>query len=257
MNPDSSVGKFVNSSGNRNLVAHMNSIATGVPLWAGGKSLAAKMADPLGLFSGGAKKPFVYDPNKIYTNPENAERARQMTIKLGTEQVNNIFDDPARAKQQQDFLAAMREFYTSDANRQKGIADRNRRFSIARSGLTGGSADVDSNRMLGEEYTRALLTAENKAQGAYSDLVSQDEAARLDLLSAVRAGMDTTTAASRAAAAMRATAGNAQSQAMANGLGDVFGETAAAYNAQRSAAERRRGIIDAYGSIYGPKSPWG
>lgn len=219
--------------------------------------------DPIGSAVGrrmgwvrGTKKPFVYDPNKIYTNPENAERARQMTIKLGTEQVNSIFDDPSRANSRNEFLKAMREFYTSDANRQKGVADRNRRFSIARSGLTGGSADTDSRRQLGEEYTRGLLDAENRAQGAYQDLLGQDEASRLDMLASVRAGMDTTTAAARSAAAMQTNAGAAQTKALSEGLGDIFGTTAAAYNAQRDAAERRRGIIDAYGSIYGAKNPW-
>lgn len=197
-----------------------------------------------------------YDPNAIYGNPKKAEVARQIAIKLGTSAVNSVFDSPERVAQRQRFLQAMREFYTGDANRRKATADRNRRFSIARGGLTGGSADASSRRVLGEEYSRGLLDAENKAQGAYADLMGQDEAARLDLLGQVRQGMDSTTAAARSAALMASNAGSAQAKAQAEGLGDIFGDTAAAYTKQQDAAERRRGIIDAYGSIYGSRNPY-
>lgn len=227
------------------------------PLGVGGRSVSRLLVDPLGLFGGGEKKPFVYDPDKIYTNPENAERARQIKIKEGTAAVNAAFDDPTRETNRQGFLAAIRKLYTDDANRQKGIADRTRRFSIARGGLTGGSADADSRQMLGEEYTRGLLAAENKAQGAYADLTNQDEQARLNLLSAVRAGMDTTTAASRAGAAISNNVQSAQSNAQMQDLGDLFGNSAKIYEAQQEGAARRRGVLDAYGSLYGANNPYG
>lgn len=239
-------GNFVNGKTNQTAVRMMAN-----PLNIGGNKATKFLADPLGLFSGGEKRPFVYDPDRIYSNPQKAERARQMTIKYGTEAVNKVFDDPARGAQRTAFLEAMRKFYTDDANRQKGIADRNRRFSMARGGLTGGSADVDSNRLLGEEYVRGLIDAENKAQGAYAGLTAQDEASRLDLLAQVRAGMDTTTAAARSAAALASSADTAKNDALSKGLGDIFGGSAAVYKDQRDAAERRRGVIDAYKSLYG------
>lgn len=226
------------------------------PLGIGGNKVSDFLADPLGLFGGSQKKPFVYEEGKIYGDPKKAERARQMTIQLGTARVNSIFDDPARAAQQGDFLKAIRDFYTQDANKQKGVADRQLKFSMARSGLTGGSAAVDSNRTLGEEYTKGLLDAENKAQGAYSDLQAQDEQTRLGLLSAVRSGMDTTTAAARSAAAIQQNAAGAKNDALASGLGDIFGSTAQTYKTQREGADRRRGVIDAYGSVYGSKNPY-
>ena len=240
------------------------------PLGIGGNRTTRFLADPLGLFGGSRKPPTYstdaagnpliggqpYDPNRIYTNPKKAEAARQVAIKQGTARVNSVFDDPARAAQRADFLKAIREFYTGDANRQKGIADRNLKFSMARSGLTGGSAAVDSNRTLGEEYTKGLLDAENKAQGAYSDLEMQDEQTRLGLLAAVRSGMDATTAAQRAAGGMAQNAAGAKSDALAQGLGDSFGSTAQTYKTQREAADRRRGVIDAYGSVYGSKNPY-
>lgn len=255
----SDVGGFVNSNGNRNFAAHSASLATGLPLFAGGSKLKRTLADPLGLFAPGAPswQPSDINPDQLYKNPQKAEIARQLRIKAGSSAVNQVFDDPAREANRQAFLTAMRDFYTSDANRQKAIADRNRKFSIARGGLTGGSADTDSNRLLGEEYVKGLLGAENKAQGAYNDLVGRDEAARGDILAAVRAGMDTTTAASRSAGLMANNAAGAQTDAMVGGLGDVFGGTAAVYKTQRDAADRRRGVLDAYGSLYGNKNPYG
>jgi hypothetical protein len=216
-----------------------------------------RTAAPTGRFPTQQTKGFVYDPDRIYGDPVKAERARQTTIKLGTDKVNSIFDDPARAGQQEEFLKAMREFYTADANKQKGVADRNLRFSMARSGLTGGSAAIDANRQLGEEYTDGLLDAENRSQGAYENLRGQDEQSRLNLLSMVRSGMDTTTAASRAGAAMAGNAKLAQTDAMADGLGDIFGSSAAIYKQQQEAAERRRGVKDAYGSVYGARNVYG
>jgi hypothetical protein len=240
------------------------------PLGVGGSKLTSQLADPLGLFNGGGRDRSLsydangnamiggqpYDPNRIYTNPKKAEAANQVRIKAGTSAVNSIFDSPERLKQRQDFLTSLRDYYSADANKQKGIADRNLRFSMARGGLTGGSASNDANRNLGEEYQKALLTADQKAQGAYSDLQGQDEQTRLNLLSMVRSGLDTTTAGQRAGALMQSNAASAQSNALTNGLGDVFGSTAQIYKTQQAAADRRRGALDAYGSIYGPKNPY-
>jgi hypothetical protein len=262
------LGNAVNSGANMEAI----STAAGNPLRLGGDNFARTLADPLGLFGGGGKKPPTYstdaqgnpliggqpyDPNRIYTNPAKAEAARQVAIRQGTERVNSIFDDPARAAQHEAFLKAIRDYYTTDANRQKAIADRNLKFSMARSGLTGGSAAVDSNRLLGEEYTKGLLSAENKAQGSFSDLQQQDEQARLNLLNMVRSGMDTTTAAQRAGGIMQANAASAQTNALSQGLGDIFGSTTQTYQRMQDAAARRQGVRDAYGSVYGAKNPYG
>jgi hypothetical protein len=259
----SNAGNFVNS-GAYHTAAN--------PLGIGGSTTTQFLGDPLGLFGGGGKKapitgtdaagnPLIggqpYDPNRIYTNPAKAEAARQIAIKQGTSRVNSIFDDPARAAQHADFLKAIRDFYTTDANKQKGIADRNLKFSMARSGLTGGSAANDANTTLGEEYQKGLLGAENKAQGAFSDLQQQDEQSRLNLLNMVRSGMDATTASQRAGGIMQANAASAQSNALAGGLGDIFGSTADTYKTQQDAAARRQGVRDAYGSFYGAKNPYG
>lgn len=222
------------------------------------------LGDPLRLFSSG---PVEYEEryginvpiNKKMSATKRArldEAERQFKMTEATNRLNAVFDSPQRAAQLADFLAALRELYSNQLNRQKTIADRNLKFSMARSGLTGGSAAVDANRLLGEEYTEGLLNAENRAQSAVGDLRSQDEASRMGIISMIRSGLDSTTAAQRAGSAMQANAQSAQGRAMSEGLGDIFGNTAALYKQQQEAAERRRGERAAYGSVYG-KSAFG
>jgi hypothetical protein len=217
------------------------------------------LGDPLRLFSSG---PVKYETRYGINVPINAkmsptkrarldEAERQFKMQEATDRLNAVFDSPERAGQVQDFLAALREQYGNQLNRQQTDAKRNLKFSLARGGLTGGSANVDANRRMGEEYTDALLGAENRAQAAVGDLRGQDESSRSNLISMIRAGLDSTTAASRAGSAMQANAQSAQGRAMSDGLGDMFGSTADLYKRQTEAAERRRGERVAYDTVYG------
>lgn len=188
---------------------------------------------------------------KAQREAEQAERERQARIAETTAAINEAYDAPTRQAQYTDFLNAVRQNYVSDANRQKTVADRNLKFSMARSGLVGGSADVDAKRTLGEEFTRGILDSENKAQGALADLRSQDEASRLNLIQLAQQGLDSTTAAQRAGAAIQASAQGAKADSMAKGLGDIFGTTASIYKQQQEADARRRGQLAPVGSLYG------
>jgi hypothetical protein len=184
-----------------------------------------------------------------------AESERQKTVAGTTARINSIYDAPARKAQQQDFVNSVRQRFTGDASRQKAVADRNLKFANARSGLIGGSQEVDSRKMLGDEFTRGILEAENKAQGALGDLQAQDEASRLNLINMARSGLDATTAANRANAATRVNLQNVLSSSTANGLGDIFGATAKTYKDQQEADARRKGQMAPVGSLYG--SPFG
>lgn len=182
---------------------------------------------------------------------QRAEDERRAQITRTTQNVNDIFNAPERQKQYADFGTALRTRYTEDANRQKSIADRNQRFSLARSGLSGGSAQVDAQRTLGEEYTRGLLQGEEKAQAGVRDLQSQDDAARLNLIQLAQSGLDATTAAQRANAAVAQSAQAARAGAVTGGLGDIFGQTSSLYKQQQEAAARRAGALAPVGTLYG------
>lgn len=179
------------------------------------------------------------------------EKQRQARIKDSTRRIDATFDSPERQQQYADYATALRTHYTGDANRQKTIADRNLKFSMARSGLTGGAASVDAGRTLRDDYTRGILDSEQRVQGGLADLQGQDQASRLSLIQLANAGTDATSGAANAAAAMRSNIAGAQAQGRTQGLGDIFGNTADIYKNQQLAAERRRGQISPLGSLYG------
>lgn len=180
-----------------------------------------------------------------------AEEQRQRQIQQTTRRVNQIFDSPERQAQYEDFVTAVRSHFTEDAGRQKVDADRNLKFSMARSGLTGGSAAVDSGRNLQDEYSRGILQAERRAQGSLADLRSADEQSRANLISMARSGADATTSARRAAEAMRSNVQGQRSDALAGGLGDIFTNTAKLHKRQREAAKERATYTAPVGSFYG------
>lgn len=192
--------------------------------------------------------------NRAVKQAKRQERERQAAIDLGTGRVNAIYDAPDRVGQRDDFIAALRAQYGDQLDRQKAVADRRLRFALARNGLTGGSAAVDANRTLGEDYMAGLVDAENRAQGAGAALMAQDEESRLALLQLVQSGMDAATAGSRAQSALRTNLERSRTGALTDSLGDVFGNTATIYKRQEEGAERRRGEKAAFDSIYGRRT---
>jgi hypothetical protein len=194
--------------------------------------------------------------NSSQNAAERLERERQAKAAATSARINAAYDAPGRQSQYDDFLNAVRQNYTEDATRQKAVADRGLKFATARSGLSGGSADVDSRRTAGEEFQRGILQAEDRAQGALGDLKGADEQSRLQLLQMAQSGLDATTAASRANAAISSGAQSALADQKAKGLGDIFGSTIKTVNTQQEAAAQRRGQTSAVGSLYG-NATWG
>lgn len=209
----------------------------------GGPITARTFLDPAGFFR---KK-----PDNTAAMAAQAEAERRARIAESTGRINQIYDSPERQAQYTDFIGALREHYTDDANRQKETADRNTKFSIARSGLTGGSAEVDAKRNLGEEFTRGILSAENRAQSGLSGLRAQDESARMGLIQLAQGGADAATVGARAAANLRAGTQGQLADATSRGLGDIFANTTSTYRAQQDAAARRAGQTAPIGSVYG------
>lgn len=209
-----------------------------------GDPSAANTTDPFGLSNRGAGM-------SAEERAAAAEAERQKQIADTTGKISSIYDSPERQKQYGDFISAVRAKYLGDAGEQKGIADRNLKFATARSGLAGGSYNVDSKRTLGEEYSKGILAAENKAQGALSGLQSQDNTSRLNLIQLARQGLDSTTAASRAISNLQVGAQGAEADAMSQGLGDIFAKTSQSYKDLQAAQQFRRGQYSPVGSPYG------
>jgi hypothetical protein len=173
-----------------------------------------------------------------------AEDRRQAQIKSTQQRINQVFNDPQRAADIADLVNATREYYTGDLNRQKADADRGLKFALAKSGLTGGSTQVDQQRLLGENYSRGVLSAEQKALGQGASLEAADQDARARLISLATSGLDATTAAQQAAASMRSNLQANQSTAQADALGDVFGTFNQFAQQARDAQKFRQGYQD-------------
>lgn len=188
---------------------------------------------------------------------QRAEEERQARISRTIAGIDQVFAAPERQSQYDDFLGALREHYTGDATRQREVADRGRRFAMARSGLTGGTADRDSRITLGDEFQRAIIDAENRAQGALGDLRMQDESLRGQLTQLAQSGLDATTAARRAGEGLRASAESVRGSSLSTGLGNAFATTLGAVDRQQNEAARRRGMTTPVGSLYGTNSEFG
>lgn len=182
---------------------------------------------------------------------ERAEAARLANIQAATGRINEAFDAPERQQQYGDFLSALRDRFQTDLGRQRSDTERNLKFSLARSGLTGGSAAVDAGRTVKEDFSRGLLQSEDRAQGALGQLKAGDEASRLNLIQLAQQGLDATTAASRAQHAARSSTLGALGDATSRGIGDMFSASADIYRRQNEAAGRRAAQTAPVGSLYG------
>lgn len=197
------------------------------------------IADPLDLSHTAANKA----AKSAEARATAAEQARQAGITKNVTDINSAFG--GRQGQYDQLGAALRERYGGQLKLQQGEAARKLKFSLARGGLTGGSAQVDAGRTLSREATEGTLAAERAAQGGVAGLKSQDEASRLQLISLAQSGSDIGNAAAQTASALKANAEGAASAATPAALGDIFGSTAATYKAQQDAAARRKGLQDA------------
>jgi hypothetical protein len=195
--------------------------------------------------------------NRSANEANRMEQERQAAIKATQGRINQVFNDPSRQGDIDDYMGAIREYHTDDLGRQKGDADRELRFALARGGLTGGSTQRDQQKLFGDDFARGLLDVERRAQGAGAELQAADQDARARLISLATSGLDATTAAQSAASAMRTNLEAGKSAAMAEGMGNVFGNVATYADRAREAAQRRRGLADSGYSPYQPSAATG
>ncbi|MGH6720048.1 MAG: hypothetical protein ACREER_12080 [Alphaproteobacteria bacterium] len=178
------------------------------------------------------------------------EQQRLAAIQATQGRVNAVFDSPGRAADISDFVGAMRTYFNNQLAEQAADTQRNNDFALARGGQFGGSLQVDTQKNFAKDHTKGVLEVERRAQGAGSELEAADQDARGRLISLSTTGLDATTAAAQAAAALRTNLGAARSTQMAQGLGDAFGTLRTFQDRSREAAERRRANRDAGFSNY-------
>lgn len=193
--------------------------------------------------------------NSAAKEANQAEQQRQASIAYTQGRVNDVFNSPQRAADIGDFVNATRSFYQQDLDRQKGDADRGLKFALAKSGLTGGSTQVDQQGLLADNYGRGQLQVEQKAEGAGASLSAADQDARSRLISLATSGLDATTAAQQASAAMRSNLEAGQSEANLGSLGDSFNQFNQFAQQAKTAQQQRAGFYSVVGgknqALYG------
>lgn len=190
--------------------------------------------------------------NDAARDAERAERERQAAIQATQRRVDAVFSSPERERDIADFLAATRQYFRTDADRQQTDAARNTRFALARTGLTGGQFDVDTNAKLSETYQRGLLEADRRAQGAVANLRAADADAKQRIFSLAQSGLDTTTALNQSAQALRQNLDMGRVDAGERTLGDLFSRFGDIYTQSVKKKEDTRAQRDVYRTLYQP-----
>ena len=144
---------------------------------------------------------------------------------------------------------AVYDLNAKDVNDQYADAERANRFGLARNGLMGGSADVDSNARLQEITNEGLLQAGGIADSAAAKLRAQDESARQSLISMAQSGIDTGTAQQMAIESLNATAQQAQGQRGGATIGNLFDNLSQAYLTRQIMQAANNGY-NLYGNNY-------
>lgn len=125
--------------------------------------------------------------------------------------------------------AAVTDLNRRDVDRQFLDAERANRFGLARAGLSGGSADIDSNAELQRRTNEGLIKAAGIGDQAAADLQTADERSRQNLISMAQSGIDTGQAAQMALSQLDANSANAASARSGATVGNLFGDLAQAY----------------------------
>jgi hypothetical protein len=186
-------------------------------------------------------------------NAANAANAQQQKdIQNSVSQINAAYSSPARQQQYADYGTNLRNYYTGQVNDQEAVNARNLKFANARSGITGGSAAVDSNTQLQKDYTNGLLNASRQAAAGTSALQQADINSKNQMIGLAQQGNYTGVGPGFGAAEMATNLGNAQNFGQANSLGNVFANTAGIYQTEQTAAANRAAQKNPIGSnIYG------
>ena len=144
---------------------------------------------------------------------------------------------------------AVYDLNAKEVNDQYADAERANRFALARNGLLGGSADVESNANLQEKTNEGLVQAKALGQQAASDLRTADEQSKQSLIAMAQSGIDTGTAQQMAQAQLNANAQSALGQRGGATIGNLFDNLSQAYLTRQIMQAANNGY-NLYGNNY-------
>jgi len=143
-----------------------------------------------------------------------------------------------------------RKYYSSQLAEDSESAQRQLEFQKARNGTYGSSQGIDLNTEYQKRYDRGLLDVANRADTASSSMRTNDEQARLGLISKVAAGIDQGSAVSSAMSQLQSNLDNSRNEAMTGRMGNVFSDLIGGYTAGQTAAGIQQAKAQ-YGSALG------
>ena len=192
------------------------------------------------------------------------ERERQRKIAEATAAVNRAFNMTDRQALYDKQRDAVYELNTAEVERQAEEAARQNKFALARNGLLGGSADVDSQAELNRRTNEGLMNAAGFADDAAASLRRADETTKQNMLSLAQSGISGTDAAQLASSQLANNISNAAGDAAAAKIGNLFGDLGYGYlygnqaqnaidqnNYLASIYKNRGGSSDTHGSYGG------
>ncbi len=163
--------------------------------------------------------------NKAYK----LEQQRQARMQEAINTINSIFDSADRQSLYDQHNQAVYELNKNKLDEQYQDANRANRFALARNGLIGGSAEIDSNADLQDRYAKGLVQAEALGQNAAADMQSSDESAKSNLIGLAESGLDAASAGQQAANALSTNYSKALGQQGAAAINDYFNDMAQLY----------------------------
>ena len=182
-------------------------------------------------------------------NAYNVQQQKQ--IQDSVNQINAAYSNPNRTNQYAAYDKNLTNYYNTNVNNQEAINARNLKFAMARSGLTGGSAAVDSNTQLQKDYSQGLIQASQAATAGTSALEQADIQAKNQMISMAQAGGSIGQIPGQVASSQAATLGAAQNYGNVNSLNNLFAGTQGIYQNEQTAAANRRAQVTPFGSYYG------
>lgn len=143
-----------------------------------------------------------------------------------------------------------------EVDRQAKEAERTNRFALARTGLLGGSADVEAASELNRRTNEGLLRAGGIADQSAADLKVADERTRSNLISMAQSGIDTGTAATMALEGLKGNSAQAAAARSGATVGGLFNDLSQAYLINQQLAGRNSANAAMAGQQwYGVSSP--
>lgn len=222
-----------------------------------------------------------FDPTKMYYNADGSRFSAATTSKgamknggKGTSRYQNVngqlwdmdavnnalakgqlysevetINPESREKLYQEQKQAIYDINAKALEEQFQDAERANRFGLARNGLMGGSADVESNAKLQDKVSEGLMQAQAKGEEAASQLRTNDEQSKASLIAMAQSGIDTGTAQQMAAAQLASNQQTALGMRGGATIDRLFDSLSQAYltNKLYQASQNGMGYYNRYG----------